>query len=309
MTIYDNNLQAIFANHTQKLSDKWSIYLSEYDRLFLEYRDRELNLLEIGVSHGGSLEIWSKYFANAKNLIGCDINTNCARLSYVEPNITIVVGDANTDTTHKEILSNATNFDLIIDDGSHRSGDMITTFSLYFAHLVEGGLYVVEDLHCSYWEGWQGGLLLAQSSIEFFKCIADIVNHEHWGTGESRCALLNKFELIYNIKFDEEVLSQIHSVEFINSMCVIRKAAPQSNTLGARLLAGKIPLVDEIAQTTIVDSDSTSKIKLSQTSTPPPTYEEIYSEMSMVRAELKSVYRSRSWRWTRPMRSILALFK
>jgi hypothetical protein len=246
MTIHDDTLPSIFSKHQGKLSDKWSIYLSEYERLFSEYRDLPVLLLEIGVSHGGSLEIWSKYFNYAAKLVGCDINPNCARLRYDEPNIAVVVGDANTDDTYHRLLAHSSNFDLIIDDGSHRSGDVIRSFSRYFTHLNDGGLYVVEDLHCSYWEGWQGGLHLPQSSMEFFKKLSDTINHEHWGTGETRCELLRSFTLKYGAVFDESTLTHIHSIEFINSMCVIHKSQPEHNTLGARLLGGAISLVDDV---------------------------------------------------------------
>ena len=56
------SLFELYREHQGKVSDKWSIYLSEYDRLFSSYRDRPVRMLEIGIQNGGSLEIWSKYF-------------------------------------------------------------------------------------------------------------------------------------------------------------------------------------------------------------------------------------------------------
>jgi O-antigen biosynthesis protein len=309
MTTYDSNLQEIFASHKDKLSDKWSIYLSEYDRLFLEFRERSLNILEIGISHGGSLEIWSKYFSKAKRLIGCDINTNCTRLIYDAQNISIVVGNANTAITYEKILTYAADFDLIIDDGSHRSGDVVVSFSKYFPHLNEGGLYVVEDLHCSYWEGWQGGLHFEQSSMAFFKCLTDIINHEHWGAGQSRGSLLRNFELKYGIELDEEVLSKIHSVEFINSMCIVKKAAPNLNVLGLRLLAGKIPLVDEVPQTPAQQIDLVSDDDLPKIGSTKTTHEHLSLRLSEISGELDDIRRSRSWRWTKPIRVFSAWFR
>ena len=51
-------------------SDKWTHYLSVYNRLLNEYRDQAINLLEIGVFNGGSLEIWHDYFDNAQHIVG-----------------------------------------------------------------------------------------------------------------------------------------------------------------------------------------------------------------------------------------------
>jgi cephalosporin hydroxylase len=133
------------------------LYLTEYDRLFKDYRDKPVRLLEIGIQNGGSLDIWSKYFSNAAVLIGCDINPDCARLSYDDPRIGVVIGDANAPEVRKQVFKHSPQFDIVIDDGSHLSSDIVKSFALYFQHVVEGGIFIAEDLHCSYWikfEGW-----------------------------------------------------------------------------------------------------------------------------------------------------------
>jgi len=35
----------------------------------------------------------------------------------------------------------------------------------------------------------------------------------------------------------------VHSIEFVNSMCVVRKLKPERNRLGQRIIAGKIATV------------------------------------------------------------------
>jgi hypothetical protein len=77
-------LQELYLQHTGKVSDKWSLYLSVYDQILKSYRNANVRLLEIGVQNGGSLEIWSKYFSNAKLIVGCDINPECGKLRYDE---------------------------------------------------------------------------------------------------------------------------------------------------------------------------------------------------------------------------------
>ena len=239
------SLAALFAEHTGKVSDKWSIYITEYDRLFQPWRDQPVRLLEIGIQNGGSLEIWSKYFTKAVKLIGCDINPDCAQLQFDDPRIAVVVADANTDDTQQSILKLSPQFDLIIDDGSHQSGDIVRSFARYFTHLNDGGLYIAEDLHCSYWQDFEGGLYQPYSSIAFFKQLADTINHEHWGIDKTRSELFSSFNRQYNTRLDEVSLAHIHSIEFINSMCVVRKAIPTDNLLGKRFIAGTITLVDE----------------------------------------------------------------
>ena len=237
------SLLELYKEHEGKVSDKWSLYLTEYDRLFHSYRTHPVRLLEIGIQNGGSLELWSKYFADAEHLIGCDINLGCTQLSYEDQRISVIVADANTDEAFQRIVDRTSSFDLIIDDGSHTSSDIVKSFSRYFPTLKEGGLFIAEDLHCSYWQEFEGGLYMPQSSIAFFKRLADIVNFEHWGHARDRAELLKEFSEHYGVAFDETSLAQIHSVAFINSMCVIEKKKAEENLLGSRFIAGKIELV------------------------------------------------------------------
>ena len=125
-------LQQIYAEHIGKVSDKWSIYLSEYERIFSQYRDMPVSLLEIGTQNGGSLEILAKYFQQGRQFVGSDINPDCAKLVFDDPRIKVVVGDANTDKAQREIQDNAPSYEIILDDGSHRSNDIVKTFARYF---------------------------------------------------------------------------------------------------------------------------------------------------------------------------------
>ena len=231
-------LHQLYAEHTGKSSDKWSLYLSEYDRLFNEFRDRPVRLLEIGVQNGGSLDIWSKYFGHATALIGCDINPDCALLQYEDPRISVIIGDANTAATREQVLDRCSEYDIVIDDGSHLSGDIVKSFGHYFSRVVDGGLFIVEDLHCSYWSHFDGGLFDPYSSIAFFKRLADVVNYEHWGVERPRASVLQGILDKYGSEMDFESLSRVHSVEFINSMCVVRKRPAVDNGLGLRFIAG-----------------------------------------------------------------------
>jgi glycosyltransferase involved in cell wall biosynthesis len=231
-------LDKIFSDHVGKVSDKWTIYVSEYERHFQEYRDRPVRLLEIGIQNGGSLEIWGKYFTRAKKLVGCDIDLSCKELRFQNKKISVVVGNANSDQIEKQILAKSKNFELVVDDGSHRSSDIVRSFARYFRHVADGGLYIAEDLHCSYWQQFEGGIFHPLSSISFFKALTDIINHQHWGVNKTRTKLLADFNREYEISLDEETLCHIHSIEFVNSMCVIRKADPAKNRLGNRIVAG-----------------------------------------------------------------------
>jgi len=198
----------LYYEHEGKLSDKWLTYIKRYDRLFAPYRDKPVRLLEIGVQNGGSLEIWGKYFHNAEAVVGVDVDERCGALRYENPAIKVWVRDI------KEIAFDAP-YDIIIDDGSHMSSDIIATLRTHWYNLFYGGIYIIEDLHCSYWPSHnrEGEL----RSIEYLKNIIDAVN--------------------------QDPDKGYHSIEFSNSLCVIKKDLPENNTLGARLIAGKDKII------------------------------------------------------------------
>ncbi|TGT41340.1 glycoside hydrolase family 99-like domain-containing protein [Mesorhizobium sp. M8A.F.Ca.ET.165.01.1.1] len=240
----DRSLRDLYQAHSGKVSDKWSIYLETYDRVFAQYRGRPVRILEIGVQNGGSLEIWRQYFTKAGIVLGCDINVACGNLVFDDDKIAVIVGDANTDEIEDNITTISREFDIIIDDGSHTSSDIIRSFARYFPHLSEGGMYIAEDLHCSYWKEFEGGLYDPLSSMSFFKRLLDVVNHEHWGLNRSRMEALAIFAEKHKIAFDDAALASIHSVEFLNSLCIVTKQPIRENVLGPRRVQGRIAIAD-----------------------------------------------------------------
>ena len=192
------SLKDLYKNHSGKVSDKWTIYLNEYEDKLSQYQKLPIKIFEIGILNGGSLEIFSKYFLNAELILGCDIDKKCKELHFVEPNIKLVVGDVNNEKIKNEIIRHS-KFDIILDDGSHNSDDVVKTFCNYFNYLKNEGLYIIEDLHCSYWREHRGGLFYPASSINFFKKLVDIINYEHWGVEKKKDWLLRGFSENYKI--------------------------------------------------------------------------------------------------------------
>ena len=115
-----------------KISDKWTLYLKEYERIFSSYRSLPVALLEIGVQNGGSLDIWTEYFPKAALVMGLDINPRCGELFYNSHVVKNIVGDVNDSAVRSRILAEAKSFDIVIDDGSHNSPDIINTFCNFF---------------------------------------------------------------------------------------------------------------------------------------------------------------------------------
>ena len=229
-----------------KISDKWESYLKVYDRLFSGLEKQPVRLFEIGVQNGGSLEVWSRYFKNAELIVGCDINPLCEQLTYEDPRIHVIVGDANQSRTLERVVKISPQYDLIIDDGSHVSKDIIRSFNIYFQLLKPGGIYVVEDTHTLYARSHGGGLRRRNTATAFFKLFADVVNYEHWRSRQSIEKCLGGF-LPGAALAEDLTTGWLESVEFRNSMIIIRKELhPTHAKLGARLIVGKDAVADPI---------------------------------------------------------------
>jgi hypothetical protein len=228
-----------------KISDKWASYLDYYDLAFLNIQKKnDLKLLEIGVQNGGSLETWASYFTNGSIFVGCDINTKCSDLVFSDSRIKIVVGDANDISTYSKIKEFSGNFDVVIDDGSHISGDIISSFELYFPLLNPGGIYVIEDTHTLYWHDWGGGILNEKSAYNFFKKLIDVVSFQHWRGDLSNLNVY--FRTFYEFGKLPSFINDgwIESIEFKNSIISIKKSVTATHDkLGERLIKGLVKTV------------------------------------------------------------------
>lgn len=121
-------------------------YAHHYDKYLL---DLKINtLLEIGVSWGASIQMWDEYFNKEVLLYGIDIEERRFKKSDIETeNIKIFIGD-QSNINFLETFEN-TQFDIIIDDGSHKMKDQQHSLKILFKYLKKGGLYIIEDLHSS----------------------------------------------------------------------------------------------------------------------------------------------------------------
>jgi len=224
--------------HRGKVSDKWSSYLPVYDRLYRDIRMNPVRIVEIGVQNGGSLEVLAKYFPNAAKIVGCDIVPACGALRFENPSVSVIVGNVNAAEVHGRIASEVAPLDVLIDDGSHQSNDILSAFVNYFPLIAPGGIYLIEDTATLYAEAWGGGVLNQRSAQYLFKLLIDVINYEHWHKDATLGAWLATFFPQSGVPpFILE--GWVESVEFLNSMIVIRKARAASHyKLGQRVIMG-----------------------------------------------------------------------
>ena len=124
-------------------------YLDIYDALFSPVRTSATRILEVGVDHGGSIDLWSKYFTNAE-VVGVD--STLSRVVYdfsTNPKVSLFTQNAY-DTKFVESLGHGT-FDIVIDDGPHTHQSMKDFASMYSKLLKPSGILVIEDIQSSDW--------------------------------------------------------------------------------------------------------------------------------------------------------------
>ena len=152
-------------------------YMIIYENYFKSIRNQKLNILEIGVDKGESLKLWREYFPLA-NICAIDLVDRNISIN----NTKIFIGDQSDHNFLRSITDKYKFFDIIIDDGSHKSKHIISSFNFLFSYLNNNGFYVVEDLQTSYQPRYGGSrfnLNKSNTSMNFLKRLADSINFEH----------------------------------------------------------------------------------------------------------------------------------
>jgi hypothetical protein len=182
----------IIADHDGRLIHKWIQYLSAYSEQFADHRDgvrtteggrRPLRFLEIGVSHGGSLEVWRRYFGPDALIVGIDIDERCAALDGQAARVRI--GSQDDPAFLRDVVEEMGGIDIVLDDGSHVARHQRASFEVLFPLLETGGIYAVEDLHTAYWAKFGGGRRRRGTFIEFAKQLIDDMHEPYHRSGRT----------------------------------------------------------------------------------------------------------------------------
>ncbi|MEP1470504.1 MAG: class I SAM-dependent methyltransferase [Halieaceae bacterium] len=175
------SLRDCFDRHKGRYVGKIDHFFDVYERYFSAYRGRPVNLLEIGVYRGGSLEIWREYFGPQATIHGIDINPDA--INHAPVGSKIHIGSQGDPDFLKSVASAHGPFDIVIDDGSHLMPHQIDTFETLYPLMHERGIYVCEDAFTSYWREYGGQLGGATTFIEHAKRLVDDL-HAFWAVDE-----------------------------------------------------------------------------------------------------------------------------
>lgn len=132
------NFTELFAKHgrSKYLTDKGDdhTYFPVYDKIFEEYKDKSINVLEIGIASGGSLKLFEDYFVNAQ-ITGIDRNPCNWPFGGRVKTFMMDFKDFQYD-----------NLDIVIDDCSHYLDDQLWVVENVLPKINKGGMLVIEDI-------------------------------------------------------------------------------------------------------------------------------------------------------------------
>lgn len=201
-----NFLETYFHENKKRRIFKWKHYFEIYERHFNRFRDTDVTILEIGILHGGSLQMWKEYFGPRAKIYGIDINPKCKE--FEEQNVEILIGSQSDRNFLRDVRAKIPKVDILIDDGGHTMEQQIVTYEEMFDHISPNGVYLIEDLHTSYWDEFGGGHRRDGSFIEYSKNFIDSINAFH-----------SKQDSLKVTSFTRSV----HSLHYYDSILVVEK--------------------------------------------------------------------------------------
>lgn len=146
LLLNSNPLRSYFDDHKKgRCIWKWLHYFDIYHQYFKKFIGRKVNMIEIGIYGGGSLEMWRNYFGTGCNIYGVDIQEECKM--YENEYTKVFIGDQANHGFWKKFKKMVPKIDIIIDDGGHKTKQQIVTFEEMLTSLSPGGIYICEDIH------------------------------------------------------------------------------------------------------------------------------------------------------------------
>lgn len=204
-----NPLWEYFQNHKEGHGIwKWEHYFEIYRRHFARFVGQKVNVLEIGIYSGGSLEMWRSYFGDESHIYGVDIEKACK--AYESDRISVFIGDQADRAFWSTFRKSVDGIDILIDDGGHTREQQQVTLEEMLPNLRPGGVYWCEDVYGCFngFAAFAAGLVHGLNKTEFV-------------SGSLLQSSVSRFQ------------SSIHSIHFYPYLVVIEKHRVPATTLAA----------------------------------------------------------------------------
>lgn len=153
-------------------STKRTSYFWVYDLLLQRFVGKPVTVVEVGVLNGGGLFMLRQLLGDNARIIGVDLNPEC---KYFEK-YGFEIFTLNQSNPHEwtEFYKQIGKVDVVIEDGGHTNKQQITTLIQSLEYIRDGGIYLSEDTHTSYWPEF--GNPSKHSFVEYTKTLVDGIN-------------------------------------------------------------------------------------------------------------------------------------
>jgi hypothetical protein len=115
-------------------------------------------------------------------LVGVDIDP--VAIAVASERHVVELGDQTDGEFLADVVQRHGPFDVVIDDGGHTMEQQIASADALLPLMPPGSVYLVEDTHTSYWEGYGGGRGIQGTFMEWVKARLDDVHAYHWSAEE-----------------------------------------------------------------------------------------------------------------------------
>jgi hypothetical protein len=165
------------------------------------------SLLEIGAAKGFSALLWQEFYPDCDiHLLDLFLDANHVSVKWCREHF--FVPHQGDQGSLKVLAAIPDQFEVIIDDGSHRADHQLISFKhLFFNNLVSGGMYAIEDCHCNtlpfYW-GDGAVTMFEYTALHMFKTLketGELIN-PYFNEGETEIfkSLIDRIEIVENDK-------------------------------------------------------------------------------------------------------------
>ena len=190
-----------------------------YAKYLLPVRHRDIKLLEIGLGcdtawgAGHSVDLWHELLPRM-TYYSIELHRSCAEQFVPRLGARQFIGSQDDAHFLYNTVYNTTGpLDVIIDDGSHFTEHQRSTFLIMWQFLKPGGIYVIEDLQCTFLGGYHGepsGLRKGTSARMIVDFVLALMGRAPAGDGD---------EQVYR----KEIVEHIISVDCFREACVFVK--------------------------------------------------------------------------------------
>ncbi len=119
-------------------------YAKFYEPIFINFKNKEVNILELGSFYGNSAAALYFYF-NKASILTTDINPDMFK--YKSNRVTNHYTDSSSrNSIMNNLIIKKKKFEIIIEDASHMLKDQIISLFMLFPLVNSGGYFIVEEL-------------------------------------------------------------------------------------------------------------------------------------------------------------------